>query len=171
MREEGFSPFVVLDYLEETSAYALLYSMENARNMEPAVLRALNIREDDWSCNQNILIIDRLELLPQLRGKNYGLACMRSAIRHFGVGCSIAAIKPFPLQNEAAFKDRTRPQSPWSAQMQLDQFSASEVRSTAKLRKYYSKLGFKSVKGTSLMVLNLDRPHQGLPTLKEIGLN
>ena len=48
----------------------------------------------------NILILDRLEILPQYRGKKLGLTILHHMITRFSAGASIVAMKPFPLQLE-----------------------------------------------------------------------
>ncbi|MFP3940907.1 MAG: hypothetical protein ACLF0P_11420, partial [Thermoanaerobaculia bacterium] len=72
----------------------------------------------------NVLILDRLELLPEVRGRGLGLAIMRRRIERFGAGCGIVGIKPFPLQCEP--RDLDSPDRGWRAKLGLTAF-ASEI--------------------------------------------
>lgn len=99
----------------------------------------------------NVLIIDRLEILPAYRAHNLGLLIMRRLIERFGAGASITAIKPFPLQFEA----NKHLDDEWSQQLKLPTFDTNNRSATARLKKYYRKLGFVSLPGTPFMFLEL----------------
>jgi hypothetical protein len=86
--------FDLLDMRSETAAYPPLLDLTGPGNFSPAVCRILR---DDMVLPQNMLILDRLEILPEFRGQQLGLRYMRTVIRRFGLGCRIDAIKPFPL--------------------------------------------------------------------------
>ena len=101
---------------------------------------------------QNVLIIDRLELLPGYRGKNLGLIIMRRLIQRFSAGAGVVAIKPFPLQFEQSTPDENK--SGWNAEMQLSSFRETERDSVRKLQSHYGKLGFVEMKGTPHMFLS-----------------
>jgi GNAT superfamily N-acetyltransferase len=103
----------------------------------------------------NVLIIDRLELLPGYRGKNLGLIIMRRLIQRFSAGAGVVAIKPFPLQFEQSIPAENN--SSWHAEMQLSSFRETEGDSLRKLRSHYSKLGFIEMKGTPHMFLSTTR--------------
>lgn len=110
----------------------------------------------------NVLIIDRLEILPAFRAHNLGLVTMRRLIQRFGAGASIAAIKPFPLQFEAN-KDID---DEWSQQLKLPAFDKNNRSATARLKKYYRKLGFVSLPSTPFMFLELERTLPSVDNLK-----
>lgn len=97
----------------------------------------------------NILILDRLEILPAFRGHRLGLAIMKQLIERFGVGAELVAIKPFPLQGEG------RPLEPgaWRDSLELEKLGGDFETSSAKLRQYYSELGFKRLEPTPYMFL------------------
>jgi hypothetical protein len=102
----------------------------------------------------NVLILNRLELLPGFRQKNLGLLVMRRLIERFGAGAYVVAIKPFPLQCESARDD----EDDWGSKLQLAHLSKNLERATKKLRDHYSKLGFKAMRGTPFMFLLADTP-------------
>ena len=86
--------FDVLDEREETAAYIPLLG-DDAGNFSPAVCKIL--AEEMVFC-RNILILDRLEILPRFRGQQLGLRYVRAAImpvRHrMPAGCDQAISSP-----------------------------------------------------------------------------
>lgn len=102
--------------------------------LETDVLRDLNV----WL--PNLLYIQRIEVKRQYRGKGIGLAAIRRAIDVLRVNCDVVALKPFPLQFEGKVSDANRKE----AQM-----------ATTKLKRYYRRMGFRNLKGTDYMMLDL----------------
>lgn len=98
----------------------------------------------------NVLILDRIELLPKYRGKGLGLKIMRHMMRRFGAGAGIVAIKPFPLQ----FEHEVSGEDKWRAKLRLAELPKNERLATKQLSGYYSKLGFRRIGRTPYMVAN-----------------
>jgi hypothetical protein len=147
--EEAPSLFELLDLRGETAAYLPLLHFTEPNMFSPAVRRILR---DDVAPSRNMLILDRLEILPEFRRQQLGLRYLRTAIKRFGPGCRIAALKPFPLQFERTLDD---PDLEWRARMNLDLFSRETRSAQASLKEYYSREGFIPVRGTDLMILDL----------------
>lgn len=124
--------------------FETLYDIETEQISE-RVERLLE--RDIWYAN--VLILDRLEILPQFRGRGLGAEVIRTLIERFSPGTDLVAMKPFPLQLEANPRD----QSEWRDDLQLDRLSRNEPRSTGKLRRYYATIGFKHMRGTPYMLL------------------
>jgi hypothetical protein len=108
----------------------------------------------------NLLILDRLELLPAHRGVGAGLVTLWGLMRVLGIGAGVVAIKPFPLQVHG------RPTDPqgmahWDT-MQFESLPKDQRRATAALRRYYGLLGFKRLLRTPYMVRDA---RQKLPAL------
>jgi GNAT superfamily N-acetyltransferase len=101
----------------------------------------------------NLLILDRLEILPQYRRKKLGLTLLHHMIERFSAGASIVAMKPFPLQFEPG---RDEDKKKWRDKMRLDQFPKDENIAREKLSTYYRKLGFIHLSGTPMMVISTD---------------
>jgi hypothetical protein len=101
----------------------------------------------------NLLILDRLEILPQYRRKKLGLTILHHMIERFSAGASIVAMKPFPLQFEPI---RDEDKKKWHDKMRLDQFPTDENIAIEKLYTYYRKLGFIHLNGTPMMVISTD---------------
>ena len=95
----------------------------------------------------NLLILDRLEILPQYRRKKLGLTILHHMIERFSAGASIVAMKPFPLQFEPI---RDEGKKKWRDRMRLDQFPKDENIAIEKLYNYYRKLGFIHLSGTQI---------------------
>ena len=102
----------------------------------------------EYICELNLLIVDRLEILPEFRGKKIGLTCLRWCLQQYARACGVVALKCFPLQFEVAGMS----DSPWSREMQLGKLSRDRKRSLAKLKKYYGSLGFKVLSRDGIMV-------------------
>ncbi len=110
---------------------------------------------DDDLFESNLLIFDRLELLPDYRGQNLGVAIMRRLIQRFSAGVGVVAIKPFPLQFESSIP--AEDEDGWHKEMQLSSFQDPERDAVRKLKNHYSKLGFVEMKGTPHMFLSTAR--------------
>lgn len=143
--ERGFGIMECLDSIGATAPYLQLVSSQEAGSFSPTMRRVL---EEPDTFSMNMLIIDRLEILPPHRGRGYGLEAMRIIIAQLGQGCRIAAIKPYPLQFE--------PKETWRANLELHRFTNKKGEATKRLKALYSGLGFKSVGRTDLMILSLE---------------
>ena len=103
---------------------------------------------------RNILILDRLEILPKYRGNGLGLNIMRHMMNRFGPGTGVVTLKPFPLQFEP---ESTRIEDEkWYNDLGLSQLPKDERVATKKLFNYYSRLGFLRIGLTPFMVRATD---------------
>lgn len=78
----------------------------------------------------DLLIVYGVEIDQKHRGLNLGLLAMLQAIRVFGGGCALAAIKPFPLQFSSNVTEKNK---------------LEFLRAQKKLRAYWTRLGFAQV--------------------------
>jgi hypothetical protein len=139
----------VLDMHSATAPYCdLFWQSLGEEQYSPAVLRMLC---DPFIETMNLLIVDRLELLPKYRGRGLGLAALSRTIEGLRLGCRIAAIKPFPLQHESARPD----DAAWAKRMRPDTFAGTLDDGRKGLARYYRKAGFRAVRGTPLMIRDL----------------
>ena len=79
---ERESTFDIFDYSSRTIDYYDLYTPD--MDFKPKVLAALRGGER-WA--PNMLVLDRLEILPKYRGQGAGLRVLRCLQFHFGMGC------------------------------------------------------------------------------------
>lgn len=104
----------------------------------------------DYGLSANLLILDRLLIYPAYRSRGVGLAALTALIRRFRLGAGLIAMKPFPLQFEY------NPVNMGDDGFGLKDFRGNIRTATAKLKRYYATLGFKSVRKTEFMVLPPD---------------
>lgn len=98
----------------------------------------------------NLLILDRLEILPQFRGRHLGLRVLRHIMVRFAPGAGIIALKAFPLQLEHEPLDED--EIAWRKLLAFDSFTQDPKLSKAKLQCYYEKVGFKTLPKSSFMI-------------------
>jgi GNAT superfamily N-acetyltransferase len=101
-------------------------------------------------CVDDILLVTRIEIKPEYRGHNVGLVAMRALIDMFGKGCGLVVCQPFPLQ--------------YGGNTPVAHDDKEYQKALEKLRKYWSRVGFKRVPKTDLYAL---APHFRLPALPE----
>lgn len=158
---DGFSTFDAFDArLSTVNYYSAIFDVETAdprEDLEALVGGGMYIN--------NVLIIERLEILPQYRGRSIGLLVMKRLIQRFGAGTGLVAIKPFPLQFEAS---RREEDEEWAKALALSGLDKNKRRSNAVLRRTYKRLGFKALKGTDYMFLS---PGTAMPTDKMLLAN
>ena len=140
----GYSPLDSLNTTQASACYMELLSLKEAGNFVPSVLRIL---QEDFVFSRNMLIIDRIEVLPRYRGRGFGLQAMHLMLMHLSADCRIAAIKPYPLQFES--------QRIWDDAMGLGTLPKGKKAATTKLKSHYAKLDFKSVGRSGLMIRDL----------------
>ncbi|HGN1344094.1 TPA: hypothetical protein ACKRMM_005935 [Pseudomonas aeruginosa] len=100
--------------------------------------------------NINILILDRIEILPKFRGKKLTSEIIEDGIRHFGKNISLLALKSFPLQFE--YQNTYSEISLWQKDMQLDSLNKDEKNAFLHLNQYYKSLGFTKLNDDNIMV-------------------
>ena len=105
----------------------------------------------DWeeimenSFNLNILVKDRLEILPEYQHMGYGKV-VRSMLRSFFDGCyGVEVLLSFPLQLELF--DNTEG---WRSEMNYDAMEKDKKKATQSLNKCYKKDGYKQYKRTQV---------------------
>ena len=100
--------------------------------------------------NTNLLILDRLEILPEFRGNDYSRRIIDDGIKNFGSNAGLMALKAFPLQLE--YHDENKLQDDWNKRMNIDRTDKDEKKAFTKLISYYRKLGFKKINKNNIMV-------------------
>jgi len=142
----GMPIFDVFDsYAQTVDYYDALFGANSSEFSDSL----MNILKHDVF-DSNVLILDRLEILPKYRGRGLGLSVMQHLIERFAGGTAVIATKPFPLQLEP--DPSSEDGKKWRADLGLSTLSKNEQKATEKLRDYYSRLGFVSMRGTPFMV-------------------
>jgi hypothetical protein len=126
---------------------------EDAINLENEEFNSKMTRllEDDINfLGNNVLLIDRIGILPEFRGHHLGLLVLRKLIQRFYHSVSVVAIKPSPF--EFTSNHIKQFDVDWqSVEMSED---SEEVK---ELGKYYEKIGFKKLDDSAFMVLGTAR--------------
>lgn len=148
-QEQGWELF---DLFDETDAahecYSLLYDPGTDELREPFLDRY------GEAAFLNLLLFERLEILPAFRGAQLGLLAMERAMQLFGQGCGYALLKAMPLQFES---HDTPDRRAWFTDMGLHALSNDESLARSKLQAYYARLGFRALAaGSPWMALNLE---------------
>lgn len=150
--------FDAFDSMQEIYDYLQLYESDSWE-FSTAAKNASGI-EALW--DPNLLILDRLEILPRYRGHGYGLQALIGMMHWFQAGAGLVAMKPFPLQSEASNRRPGDPPDP----MELDKFPSHHTAARSKLRRYYAQLGFKLVTKTEFMVRRVDQAPPTVPAVR-----
>jgi hypothetical protein len=117
---------------------------------------------DDAFVWDDVLVLDRLTIDPAVRGQGLGLVVLDRVMSDWSRGCSLVAMKPFPLQYEAGAPNMFN-----VAELKLEKFKAGKAESFRRLRAYYSKLGFERIGRSKIYVLST---HNKRPSLKDLSL-
>lgn len=140
----GVSAFEVLDTHQHTCEYAEAILGSNEAPFSARLQKLLG--DEIW--NFNLLILDRVEILPKYRGGGVGLLVLTTLIERLGAGAGVVGMKPFPLQLEPK---QSRDSSGWAKRLRLDDLPRDEKVAKEKLKQYYRKLGFVDMKSTPFM--------------------
>lgn len=145
--ENGHDAYDVFDASAELSGFCSIY---NAGTLElsKAVKEPLYEIHDEIVEHLNVLVIERLQIYANFRGKQLGRLIIKALIKRFRHGVAVVALKPYPLQFEYGIDANEL------LAFELDKFSKSETTANNKLKKYYQKIGFVPLKKTGIMVLN-----------------
>ena len=155
----GLDPYYILDLLAATAPFYHSLFDAKTNDFKRSVYR---VASNDI-INLNLLILDRLEILPEYRGKGLGLACLYRCIQQYWHGCALVTLKCFPLQFE---NDEDDVRDEWQKRMNLGRLGKDHDICRSKLEKYYQRLGFKKVRGTEIMIMN---PHHKQPRFEDFG--
>lgn len=158
---EGVPPFDVFDSESKTAPYyPSLFRKQSwsGADFRKSVLQSIYGEDEPW--RPNLLILDRVAVYPEHRGRGAGLLAIRGMIERFRMGVGLVVMTPFPLQFET--ESNTPEGRVERSRLRLDQFSGGYDKALAKLRAHYATLGFRSIPRTRLMGMAAERK---LPSL------
>jgi hypothetical protein len=133
---DGESLCNLLDMRPETAAFIPLLGDEDGELAHAA----LCVLDEPVRACRNMLLLDRFEILPPVRGQELGLKYTAAAIIRLGLGCRLVAARPLPQAGHSG-----KP--------------AGRTAKT-KLRRYYARAGFVPLARSDLMILDLDTQRQ-----------
>lgn len=101
----------------------------------------------------NILMIDKLEILPEFRGKGLGKMLIKDIKNRFSNGCGLIALKIRSFQH-GSFLSFTVDEQEWEKKMDFNSLESDEEKAFYKLANYFKSLGFKSLNSSDVFFLN-----------------
>jgi GNAT superfamily N-acetyltransferase len=110
------------------------------------------LSDEIMSGSRNLLVINRLELLPEWRKKNIGKKIIKDIIWRFSGCCDLIILKAFPLQQEYQYAHSQKTE--WEQKMQLHDLPQDEELSNYKVFSYYQRMGFTKLENTDYFYLN-----------------
>jgi len=134
--DDGVSPFDVLDAIDSSLAHFCELLSSRTGAFRPKV--------SDYAGTDlgRVLVLTHLEIEPRFRGHGLGLLAIRTACDGIGQGCTLAALKAFPVQWEG----------------RVEEGPSQFARDRAKLVTYYRRVGFTPFLRDGLMVAALPLP-------------
>jgi len=137
---EGVNAFWLFDEKASTlDFYSELYEQDTSDFNEEVTT---TLGDDLWY--PNLFIVERVEVLPQFRGKNLAKLVIDEATRVFAGNTHVSALKAFPLQYEASVRN--------DEDEKYSSREDSEVSATQKLVKLYESIGFHKIGNDNYMV-------------------
>ena len=124
--------------------------------------------EIDESSNSNILYLDRIEILPEYRGKGYGRLITKDILLRLNSSYGIAILKAFPLQLETSHPNPSKQKNEWNTKMNFKQMRQDSNIAKKQLYNFYKEMGFKRYKRSEYFYLN---PAFQNPKLDKIDIN
>jgi hypothetical protein len=106
---------------------------------------------------RNILVIDRVEILPAYRGMGIGLSTLWDIIQRHSAGCGIVALKAFPFQFRSGSRSGRLSfleESDWNKKMGYDTHSYTMEYAHEKLIFHLTKFGFKRIGDRGVLALS-----------------
>jgi len=106
---------------------------------------------------RNILVINRVGILPTYRGMGIGLAAIWDIIQHHSAGCGIVALKAFPYQFRSGSRSGCLSfleESDWNKKMGYDPHIYTMEFAHEKLIFHLMKFGFKRIGDAGVVALS-----------------
>jgi len=133
--EEEIPLVELFDYDQDLQDFSVLYDWETP-NFEFA--RSVVEIWDVANSFSDIFSIERMVLHPWARRQGLGLRIVQRLLRHWQSGCSLAIIRPHPMDAE----------EPEASEYDFKSFSKDPKEGIRKLTRYFSQLGFISIPGS-----------------------
>lgn len=147
----GCSLFEVMDGHSATleEFFAILYN-PTTEEMKPFVSELLDIEIDE--CDKNILIFNRIEILPDYRGHGITKQVVNHCIRLFSNNCNVISLQCYPLQL-SKLDEEDIDDIQWHNSLQLDKLEQDKKKAQKSLSSYYKGLGFIRIPRTNFMLI------------------
>ncbi|WP_341756115.1 MULTISPECIES: hypothetical protein [unclassified Candidatus Tisiphia] len=150
--EDALLPLDILDMMDDNVA-KLLCLFDNNCDVKAKYQRKLEsiLETDDLPGLPNIVLINRVEVLAEYRGRKFGETLISNSLYTTGKKNDLVIVDYMPLQ--LACKETGEPKNEWDEEMRFDELEQDEETARNKLKKYYKKLGFKLLNKEGLLFL------------------
>lgn len=142
LTEEEYSTFDIFDCRHEVRDFEEIFDFK--KNELKAAIR--NFYDDEVN-GFNILILSRIEILPEFQGDGLSKSWMKQILLNFSTDCGLVVAKSFPLQLEN-IEDEERSRrimSDWGKKMGYLEKDKDVVKMKASLMKYHKSMGFQTI--------------------------
>lgn len=142
---QGVDVYTTFDIQQETwSFFEELVDGPFPWRFKDRVLKALGCEFDVLPLG--VTILSRLEIYPEYRGRDYGLAAVKCMMQRYRMGAGLIVMKAFPLQFEGLEPE-------FFEKRGFDPYPTNQRTCTQKLRSHYGRLGFKHIPRSQFMAV------------------
>ena len=137
----------LFDMINDEVARLICLFNKNGR-IKPQYLKL--IPELDYGL-PNIILIKRVEILADYRGKKVGESLISKSIYTIGKNNDLVIVDPAPLQ----FLGQSQENNEWNQEMKFTEFKSNNKIARKKLNNYYKKLGFQPLADKLMFLIYL----------------
>lgn len=138
---DGWNAYSIFDVSGDTFEIGeIIYDLENPHNPYPEYNESLNLKFDGILVERNLLILSKIEILPEYRGMGLGKKWIKDFYNNFNSGCSLFALSVMPKQ--FYLFDISENGNLWRTKMKYSEMDQDEEKSTYKLLNYFLGIGF-----------------------------
>lgn len=106
----------------------------------------------EYPVSQDVLALRGIAILPEYRGRGYGLKTAEKIIETMGSQCGAVLLRPAPVQFSAQCDNVD-----WMQRMDMERYSKDEQKAQIKLIEYWLRLGLRSTKNEEIYCIVRDR--------------
>ena len=100
--------------------------------------------------SQDVMVLHQISILPDFRGRKYGLKVTEKLIETMGVQCGAILLHPAPLQFSIQENNVE-----WKQRMRVELFCQDEKEATTKLSSYWNTLGLLPTKNPDIYLVEI----------------
>ena len=104
----------------------------------------------DWFSN-DVLALHTISILPEYRGRQYGLRVTKKIIETVGSHCGAVVLKPAPLQFSSQYAENQA----WMERMQMAAFGTDRQAATKRLTDHWKALDLRPTKDPAIFCVSL----------------
>ena len=154
--ENGWNAYSIFDVSGDTFEIGkIIYDLEDPHNSYPEYNK--NIEQEFHNLiESNVLILSKIEILPEYRGEGLGKKWIKDFYNNFNSGCGLIIADITPKQ--FYLFDVSAKGSLWRNKMKYSEMDQDEEKSRYKLLNYFLGIGFKHFPKISKELVYLSPP-------------